>query len=344
MKERRYLEEGSLVRPFSESAKVKCRGYSLPLQRRMTDFGSDDSFPKACKKMMEHYGTRIPFSAMRSITEGHSKNMKDSENLKSDIPDDGGVECLIAEVDGTMIPIVDTFDKADDEGRAIDKRKTREVRWKEARLSLAHPKGSVSPVFGATSGEVDEAGDQLAHCAILAGMDKDSKVHCVGDGAPWINDQVDRVFGIQGTYLIDFYHLCDYLAAASKVCAPDGILGWQKEQKKRMQESNVSEVLKALQPHIEPNSVPEEDAPVRQCHRYITNRPGQFDYKGALEADLPIGSGEIESAHRYVIQERLKIPGAWWKENNAETMLVLRTVRANNNWDGYWDELFEKAA
>ena len=92
MNERRYLEEGGLVRPFSESAEVKCRGYSLPLQRRMTDFGSDDSFPKACKKMMEHYGTRIPFSAMRSITEGHAKNMKDSENLEADIPDDGGVE------------------------------------------------------------------------------------------------------------------------------------------------------------------------------------------------------------------------------------------------------------
>lgn len=65
---------------------------------------------------------------------------------------------MTAEIDGTMIPIVDTFDKADDEGRAIDKRKTREVRWKEARLSLAHPKGSVSPVFGATSDDVDKAG------------------------------------------------------------------------------------------------------------------------------------------------------------------------------------------
>ncbi|RLB22044.1 MAG: ISKra4 family transposase, partial [Deltaproteobacteria bacterium] len=67
-------------------------------------------------------------------------------------------------------------------------------------------------------------------------------------------------------------------------------------------------------------------------------------YKGALEAGLPIGSGEIESAHRYVTQERLKIAGAWWKEANAQNMLGLRTLRANNKWDQYWESFYKKAA
>ena len=30
---------------------------------------------------------------------------------------------------------------------------------------------------------------------------------------------------------------------------------------------------------------------------------------------LPIGSGEIESAHKYIPQKRLKIPGATWHPN-----------------------------
>jgi len=47
----------------------------------------------------------------------------------------------------------------DDTGNSIDKRKTREVRWREARLSLAHPKGSVSPTYGSTLGDQDEAID-----------------------------------------------------------------------------------------------------------------------------------------------------------------------------------------
>jgi len=39
------------------------------------------------------------------------------------------------------------------------------------------------------------------------------------------------------------------------------------------------------------------------------------------KTNLPIGSGEVESAHRYVIQERLKLPGAWWAHPNAQAML-----------------------
>jgi len=54
---------------------------------------------------------------------------------------------------------------------------------------------------------------------------------------------------------------------------------------------------------------------------------------------LPIGSGEIESAHRYVIQQRLKLPGAWWKAANVESMLALRVVRANGDWEKYWNNL-----
>ena len=95
-------------------------------------------------------------------------------------------------------------------------------------------------------------------------------------------------------------------------------------------------VLAALKPHIEPKTVPDENAPVRRCHRYIANRPGQFNYKDAIESGLPIGSGQIESAHRYVIHERLDIAGAWWKEDNADAMLSLRTLRQNGYWDEYW--------
>jgi hypothetical protein len=35
------------IRPFCESAQVKCRGYSEALQRALTDFGADDAFAAA---------------------------------------------------------------------------------------------------------------------------------------------------------------------------------------------------------------------------------------------------------------------------------------------------------
>ena len=55
-----------------------------------------------------------------------------------------------------------------------------------------------------------------------------------------------------------------------------------------------TEVVTALAPHLEPPEVADQDAPVRACHRYLRNRPGQFDSSRALAAELPIGSGKSE--------------------------------------------------
>lgn len=324
------------MRPFSQAVGVTCRAYSLPLQRRITDFGADVPFGKVSDKLHEHYGITVPSSSARTITEHHAQTIHEQERLQRDIPEQAGVAVIIAETDGTMIPILKPVNR-EREADPLDKRKARQGCWKEARLSLTHPQGSVSPVFGGTIGRPDEVGDQLLHCALRSGMGQTTSVHSVGDGAPWIAQQVDRVFGGQGEFLVDFYHLCEYLSAASPGCAPHEASLFFTTQKHLMTINQTMMVLKALQPHIEPDSVPDERAPVRCCYRYIRNREGQFNYKEALDKDLPIGSGEIESAHRYIIQERLKIAGAWWDEDNARNMLSLRILRANGDWEKYWE-------
>ena len=210
-----------------------------------------------------------------------------------------------------------------------DRRQGKRLLWKEVKLSLAHAHGSTTRVYGATlGGGVEVAGQQLLACAIAAGLGANSQVHALGDGAVWIADQVAARFGTQGTYTVDFFHVCDYLADAAKGCAPDDPKTWLDIQKKRLKINQSSLVLTALSEALEPATVPDADAPVRACHRYLSNRLDHLDYQGALAKDLPIGSGEIESAHRYVVQQRLKRPGAWWTPDNAEAMLALRVTRA----------------
>lgn len=110
------------------------------------------------------------------------------------------------------------------------------------------------------------------------------------------------------------------------------------EQKRRLKiEGGLDAVLRTLQCHLEPVDAADDDARVRQCRRYLNNRLDQLDDPGAIDKGLPIGSGEIESAHRYVIQRRLKLPGAWWSAANASSMLALRLNRANGEWESYWD-------
>ena len=107
-----------------------------------------------------------------------------------------------------------------------------------------------------------------------------------------------------------FYHLCEYLSAAAPYCTPEDKEVWLKTQKEALKLSEYSQVLNALRPYLEPSTTEDPQAPVRACYRYIKNRPEQLNYKTAIEQNLPIGSGEVESTHRYVLQKRLKLAGA----------------------------------
>jgi Uncharacterised protein family (UPF0236) len=322
---------------------VECRGYSEGLQRAMTDLGADDPFVGAAAKLKEHYGIEVPGSAVRVITQEHGAAMRAQEKAKSDWPDGAGVPVLITEMDGSMLPVVETAEPGTGEA-PIDRRKTRQVGWKEARLALAHEPGSVTPIFGATLGSVGEAGERLAVCALEAGAGSQTKIHGVGDGAVWITEQMEAQFGTQGQYLVDFFHLCDYLSAAGNVIAGNDKSAWMEEQKDWLKDNRWKDVLETLRPCLEPANIPDPEAPVRACFRYLSNHSNFLDYKGALAAGLPIGSGEIESAHRYVFQNRLKIAGGWWKLENLKKMIALRVSRANGGWEDYWSNVHQQAA
>jgi hypothetical protein len=326
-------------RPFLLYSNISSRCCSLPLQRVLTDFGADDSYGKCTKKVKEHYGIDVSASTVRAVTLSHAEKMDKEQHGTSELIEETlGCEIEIAEIDGCMIPIVTVEEDAE------DKRKGKILSWKEARLSMAHSQGSKTPKFSATfQGSTDEAGESLLSCAIKAGFGKDTYLHGVGDGASWIANQFEDKFGTQGHYLIDFFHVCEYLEAASKSCCDINPSGWVDEQKKHLKNNDFLIVIENMTSFIEPKSFEENKAPVRACHRYLNNRQNQLDYKGAIEKGLPIGSGEIESAHRYVIQKRLKLSGAWWKASNINPMLSLRVVRENEEWEQYWANLKKTA-
>lgn len=350
--EQAYRRAGKQVRPFSLAARVKCRGYSRRLQRAMTDFGADDSFNKAAKKMKEHYGIEVPASATRKTSLEHGEAMGGEEPVK-ELPKQGAA-VVIAEMDGSMIPIVTI--ETDEKGRKIkgDKRKHRKLGWEEARLSVARDPRSVSGHYRATMGDVEQAGWQLVDCVAEAGGGSSTRVHGVGDGAPWIVSQIEERFGSKATYLIDFYHVSEYLAAASELLGEEKKHFWLKQQQRRLLANRTSEVINEVRKleAIEKTKLgsagerakTKEEQPAAACKRYLENRLEYLDYKRALKARLPISSGEVESGHRWVIQDRLKIAGGWWRRDNAERMLQLRTVRASDQWESYWQGLRQAAA
>jgi hypothetical protein len=328
----RQGRRGPQVRPFSEQATIYERSYSLPLQRALTDFGAEESFVKATQRVREHYGIELPASAARDHTLAHAKAMGGVQHEAPKQP----VKTLITEMDGCMLPIVETVSDP-----AVDRRKGKQLLWQEARLCCARDKDKVDCVYGATFGSVNVAGLLWHQVACGAGLGPDTHVHGLGDGAPWIVSTFVEQFGAgqdsQATYTVDFHHVSDYLADAALVIASESNKDWLHEQQGHLLENRVSQVLGTLAKSLEPAE--QKEAPVRSAHGYITERQNHMDYAGALAADLPIGSGEVESGHRHVLQKRLKIAGAWWLKPNAQVMLQLRTLRANQDWQKYWAEV-----
>lgn len=291
---------------------------------------------KARAKLREHYGIEIPVSTVRAVTEKHGAAMLEEQKQCSKWPKEAGVRMLITEMDGSMLPVVETANPEAGTER-IDRRKTRQLSWKEVRLCLAHEPGRETPVyFGATTGSVSDAGQQWRECTIVAGAGKRTRFHGLGDGAAWITEQMDLTFGARGEYLLDFYHLCDYLSAAAGAIVGDDKAGWIEEKQELLKQNRWQEVVESLQPFLEDAHLADQNAPVRACYRYIENHTDFIDYKGAIAEELPIGSGEIESAHRYVLQKRLKVSGAWWTLENLAKMMALRVNRVNEAWECYW--------
>lgn len=305
------------------------------MERAIVDFGADTSFGMAVAKFKEHYGIAIPESAVQSITKKHAQACYEMQEEGADLGEQSSPECLIGEMDGAMIPVVIFEEK---EGSA-DKRKWRKNGWKEARLCLARKPMALKKIFQATLGTTERAGELLGRCAKQLGCNERTKMHCLGDGALWINEQVERVFGTQGDYLIDFFHLSEYLAGASEECShQDSKEEWLEKRQEEIKEGRLEEVIALLKGHKKELEEGKTEK-IRKCLRYIENRPGQFKYKEALAADLPIGSGEIESGNRSVVQKRLKLAGAWWRLETAEWMLALRCTRMNGNWELYWQHV-----
>lgn len=323
--------EQSYLRPLPLRLGVHTRGRSRRLERVLTDFGSEQSFARAAESVREHYGFEIGASVVRIATLEHAQRAR--AQLQGEYAESFralpalGVEHIVAEADGTMICTV-----------APGSRKGQRPRdWKEMRLVAAQPKDATTTLYAATFGSVEETGRRWGHCTRQAGWGLNSRIHTVGDGAQWIRLQSQEVFGEQGSFLCDFYHVSEYLGAAAPICraAQPGV--WRRTQQRRLRRGAVQKVIQALEPHLEPEHTPEEQAPVRSSYRYLNNRLDCLDYPQALELGLPIGSGMIESGHRHVLHGRLKKAGTAWLVDHADRIAHLRVLRANHQWLTLWN-------
>ena len=332
-------------RPFQELTGLKCRGKSLALQRALTDFGAEKSFEQASRQLREHYGVELHRSSIREVVLKHAERaagLVDREDRETIASYERQRSCrlgppwLIVQTDGSMVR---TGELARDPAGGVSPggrpKRIRKTRWREMRLSLVEAPGGMERRYAAAIGPPQRTGAQMFALALRCGYGDNTWVHGVGDGAPWIAQQVAAVFPRQ-RFLLDRYHLLEHLHGGASALMPgdaESAQAWVRTQVSRIDQGDVAEVVAECRSWAGPRV----EQPLHQLAGYLENRQGQLDYAAARQQGLPIGSGAVEGGHRHVIQNRLKLPGAWWREETVNPMLALRSLRTNGHWEAFWN-------
>ncbi|MEZ4883738.1 MAG: hypothetical protein R3E32_21505 [Chitinophagales bacterium] len=153
----------------------------------------------------------------------------------------------------------------------------------------------------------------------------------VADGAPWIWNWVEESYP-KATQILDFYHAAEHLSKFAKLYYKtiEEQKNWLNKQKNALLNDEISVVIKGIE-ELEKRAQKSEKER-NSLLNYLRNNEFRMMYKTFRDTGLFIGSGAIESAHRTVIQKRLKQSGQRWTLDGAQKIIDLRLMNMNQQW------------
>jgi hypothetical protein len=151
----------------------------------------------------------------------------------------------------------------------------------------------------------------------------------INDGATWIRQWIEDAYP-DAISILDFWHALEYLYLFANSFFVDKAKAkkWAEKQKERLLASKVKQVIGDIK-KLAPDN--EQAKQVIAYYEVNTNRMDYKHYK-TIGAGI-IGSGAIESAHRTVVQKRMKLSGQRWSVEGAQNMLNLRVTYMNERWE-----------
>lgn len=338
-----WHRQGQSARPLKEVFGVEGGGMSEAVERALTDFGAERSFDRAAKSFCEHYGWEIGRTTVLAHTERVAREAEEylEEWQEGAMVNDGegnpgrlAVETLLVELDGCEIRTGEYMTAAE-AGRCDvepDSR-VRKEEWKDVRTGLVRPLDQVDSTYVSAMASYPEICKQLYSAACYRGLSSSTQVVAVADGGNGLREELSVHFsGLR--FILDYPHLKSHLyETADALEFSSGYREeWVRRQADRIWQGHIEDVLIELQQLQDKVGCDR----LRQLIGYLTRFQDAVDYEYYRQQDWPIGSGEVESAHRYIPQERMKIPGACWRADSINPMLALRVVRANGMWDDFW--------
>jgi len=298
------------------------------LNEKLVYIGHMECYERSSQMAEMLLGVSISDSTIYRLTDGIGKGIEsviDSPDTRKEISLEKG-EILYVQVDGSMLL-------------------TRTEGWKETKLGRVFKSSSIMPEstnrqwirkseYVAHMGSHTEFEDLMSTIIDEPYRKNDDQIVFVGDGARWQWSWVESEYP-KSVQILDFYHAMEHIGQYLKIAIKK-----KNETNKAM--SKIGGILKkkgieTVLRYIDniPRKTSKQKEEYKQLLTYINNNRSKMDYPSYLRKNLLIGSGAIESAHRTVLQKRMKQSGQRWSKKGLTNMIKLRTA----SMSGYWHEI-----
>jgi hypothetical protein len=186
----------------------------------------------------------------------------------------------------------------------------------------------VAPIIDGTFGDADAFFGVLRQTLDAVGITRAKEVSFLGDGAPWIWLRARPMLidlGVSSkaiTETVDWYHATQALVRLGDKVGWGEVaaIKWRKKTTKHLEAGDVEKVISLLEKLAKKRGVEEAET----TRDYFKRNAERMRYAARREANLPEGSGAIESGIRRVVNLRMKGNAKYWNEENAEAMLTVR--------------------
>lgn len=293
------------------------------MEKRILDFGVTTSFEEAAERWAIHYPFSISSNLVRRVVDRVGRRC---ERVFSPLAlqqacqpsPEQPAKALVVAGDGSMLL-------------------TREAAWKEAKVAVVaraerglrdkSRKTVTDARYVAVLGGQEEFRTALKAALDAELADDVMKIVWLGDGARenWTMAGDLCPFAIQ---VLDLMHAIQHAMDFGKLALGEGhglLCTWEDRVNALLVAPSPDALILELMDCL-PFLSDEHLEPLNRLIGYYRSNEKRMRYTEFIAEDLPIGSGIVESAHKHVLQTRMKQAGQRWAILKARRMVQLRAA------------------
>jgi hypothetical protein len=219
--------------------------------------------------------------------------------------------------------------------------------WREPRVLVidildaqGQPERLGLPLYDALIGDAEATWALVIGYLRLLGAAHAEVVEFIADGAAWIWDRTERLTRLAEipaaklVEVLDFYHASQYLY---ETIATERRLSKAQRQAlyKRLRHAlrHQADGVEVVLEELRALATTRRDKAITRALRYVETHAHRMRYVTLEARKLSIGSGQVESAVRRVINLRFKAPGSFWTETAVSGLMHLRAAFKAGRWD-----------